>query len=323
MSPARARDTLPRPAMGRPPAIAAVSAPGIGDVETCVRAVTRTIAQARRRGAGLIVFPEATLGGYLREDMSGGTLTRGAPPVLADREEVLARLSAAAGDAVVCIGYTEAGAEHDGRPYAAAVCLSGDGVLGHQRKVHIPPSELGMIAPGEGFHAFDTPFGRLGMLVCYDKLFPEAARALALDGADTIACLAAWATCRVRPARWMRNDRQVRHFNAIDVARAIENQVVFVSSNQFGSHGRLRFPGHSKVVDPDGRVLASTGARAGMALARIDPRAAVRAARDEISHLGDRMPAAYETGIPAVGPAPATPAPAPGAGGAVSIALAR
>jgi len=60
-----------------------------------------------------------------------------------------------------------------------------------------------------------------------------------------------------------------------------------------GRVGRLRFPGQAKVVDPDGRVLASTGGRAGVALAHIDARAAVRTARDELSHLGDRLPAAY------------------------------
>ena len=277
------------------PGIAAVSAIGVLDVAAGLGSMERTVARARRRGARLIVFPEATLGGYLHEEVVEGTVTRGAPPILHDRDEVFARLAQAAGDAVVCIGYTEAARGPVGLPYSAAVCLSGDGVLGHQRKVHIPPGELGLIAPGEGFAAFDTPVGRLGMLLCYDKLFPEAARRLALDGAETIACLSAWAVCRERPARLMRNDRQVRHFNALDVARAVENQVVWVSANQFGTSGRLRFPGQSKVVDPDGRVLASTGARAGVALARIDPAVAVRAARDEISHLGDRLEAAYGT----------------------------
>jgi predicted amidohydrolase len=132
------------------------------------------------------------------------------------------------------------------------------------------------------------------MLVCYDKVFPEAARALALDGAEIIACVAAWPVCRRAPARLMRNDRQVRHFNALDVARAVESQVVWVSANQYGSLGALRFPGHAKVVDPDGRVLATTGSRARVALARIDVAAEVADARADFFHLADRVPGSYD-----------------------------
>ena len=131
------------------------------------------------------------------------------------------------------------------------------------------------------------------MLVCYDKVFPEAARDLSLDGAAIVACLAAWPVCRERPAALTSRDRQVRHFDLLDRARAVENQVVWVSSNQSGRFGRLRFPGRAKVVDPDGRVLASTGTRAGLAVARVDALGAVSAARHELSHLGDRRPAAY------------------------------
>ncbi len=269
-----------------PTTIAAVSLRPRADLAE----VERVIAFARRRGAQLIVLPEAALGGYMLEEIVEGTIVRGAPPVLPDPEATFARLRVAAGDAVVCVGYTERAGEH---VHASVVCVSGDGVLGHQRKVHVPPGERGLISPGDGFAAFDTPVGRLGMLVCYDKIFPEAARALALDGAQIIACPAAWAVCREHPARMMRNDRQVRHFNAFDLARAIENQVVWVSANQVGHDGRLRFPGQSKVVDPDGQVLAGTGARPGFAVASIDPAAAVAAARAEISHLGDRVLDAY------------------------------
>ncbi len=279
--------------MGSPasPAIAAVSATFGRDIEAGLDQIERTVRCARSRGARLIVFPESALGGYLHEARAGELAPADAsPPALPRHAEAFARCSRAAGSAVLCLGYTEAA---PGGPFSSAVCLSGDGILGHHRKVHIPPGELGVISPGEGFAAFDTPVGRLGMLICYDKSFPEAARALALDGAEVVACLAAWPVCRARPSRLVRNDRQVRHFNALDVARAVENQVVWVSSNQYGSQGRLRFPGQAKVVDPDGRVLASTGSRPGVALARIDPRAAVRATRDELFHLGDRVPLSY------------------------------
>lgn len=288
MSPMRSRRRL-----ARARAVAAVSAPFGPDVELSLGSMRRIVHEARGRGAELVVFPEAALGGHVEEQLVGGVVRRSPPAVLEDRDEVLARLARIAGPTVVCAGYTEAAV---GGRFSSAVCVSGDGILGHHRKVHIPPGEQGVFRPGEGFAAFDTPVGRLGMLICYDKTFPEAARALALDGAEIIACMAAWPVCRARPARLMRlmrNDRQVLHFNALDVARAVENQVVWVAANQFGTRGRLRFPGQAKVVDPDGRVLAATGARSGLALARIDTRVAVRTVRDELSHLGDRVPMAY------------------------------
>jgi predicted amidohydrolase len=252
-------------------------AAGLGRIET-------TLGVARQHGAGLVVFPEAAIGGYLREP--GPDL----PPALDPDGPEIARLIELAGDVVVCAGYTEAGSRG---PYAAAVCVSGDGVLGRHRKVHLPPAERFAYTAGDGFAAFDTPVGRVGMLLCYDKLFPEAARALALDGAQIVASMAAWPVDRRRPAARARDDRQVRHFDVVDQARAIENQVVWVSSNASGPWGGLRFPGCAKVVDADGVVLATTGTRAGVAIAEVDPAAAIESVRDDIDHLADRHPHAY------------------------------
>jgi predicted amidohydrolase len=271
------------------PAIAAVAA-GFGrDVDAGLDAIERTVVEARARGARLVVFPECALGGYLREPMPGEHGPE-MPIALDPAGPEMARLIGMAGDTVICAGYTEA---TDDRPFSSAVCVSGDGVLGHHRKVHLPPGERFAYAAGERFEAFDTPAGRMGMLICYDKLFPEAARALALDGAQTIASLAAWPVCRQRPARQVAHDRQTRHFNAIDAARAVENQGVWVSANQTGRLGPLRFLGNAKVVDPDGIVLASTGSRAGLAVAQVDAEAAVCDSRLGIDHLADRRPSAY------------------------------
>ena len=270
-------------------AVVAVAAAFGRDVDAGLDAIERTVVEARAQGARLVVFPECALGGYLREPMPG----EHAPelPVALDPEgPEIARLIRIAGDTVVCAGYTEAGAD---RPFSSAVCVTGDGVLGRHRKVHLPPGERFAYAAGDRFEAFDTPAGRMGMLICYDKLFPEAARALAVDGAQTIASLAAWPVCRQRPARQVAHDRQTRHFNAIDAARAMENQVVWVSANQTGTLGPLRFLGNAKVVDPDGIVLAGTGSRAGLAVAQVDADAAVRDSRLGIDHLADRRPSAY------------------------------
>jgi predicted amidohydrolase len=288
-----------------PPAIAAVAAPFGRDIPAGLRTIERSIAAATAQGAQLVVFPESTLGGYLREPMPGETGPE-LPVALDPDGPEIGALIAMAGDTVVCAGYTEAGA--DGRRYASAVCVDGSGVLGRHRKVHLPPGERFAYTPGDRFAAFDTPVGRIGMLICYDKLFPEASRALALDGADIIASMAAWPVCRQRPARRIAQDRQTRHFNLTDTTRAIENQVVWVSSNQTGTLGPLRFLGNAKIVDPDGVVLARTGGSAGMALAHIDAAVAVRESRMGIDHLGDRRPDAY------VGAA------APGTGGLASPA---
>jgi N-carbamoylputrescine amidase len=275
-----------------PCSIVAVAGAFGRDVGAALAAIERTVTEARGGGARLVVFPECALGGYLREPLPGEHAPDVPDGLALDGPEI-ARLIEIAGDIVVCVGYTEAAPD---RPYSSAVCLSGDGVLGHHRKVHLPPAERFAYAPGERFEAFDTPVGRMGMLVCYDKLFPEAARALALDGAEIIASLSAWPVCRHRPARTVSGDRQTRHFNLLDEARALESQVVWVSANQTGTLGRLRFVGHAKVVGPDGSVLARTGARPGMAMAEIDVATAVGESRVGIDHLRDRRPAAY--GLP-------------------------
>jgi predicted amidohydrolase len=261
------------------------------DLATCFAQIERTVRRARARGAELVVFPEASLGGYRFENRLPVRRPPVAPPPAIDPDgEEIQRLVALAGPTVLCVGYTEAAPEG---PYSSAVCLNGDGILGRHRKVHVPPEERADFVPGEGFGAFDTPLGRMGMLICYDKVFPEAARELAVDGAGIIASLAAWPVCRVRPAARVRCDREVRQFNLLDQTRALENQVVWVSANQSGRLGRLRFPAQAKVVDPDGRVLCTTGARPGIALARLDARGAVTRARRELSHLAHRRPYAY------------------------------
>ena len=272
-----------------PQAIAAVAAPAGRALEPAFADMALTLARARARGASLVVFPECALGGYPGK-VPGYEENPASPPLIRLDGPEIAQLVRLAGPTVVCVGFSE---EAPGGPYSSAVCLNGDGVLGQHRKVHLPPGEVGIYEPGAGFAAFDTPVGRLGMLICYDKVFPESARALADDGAEIITCMAAWPVCRVNPARRLARDRQTLHFDLIDRTRAIENQVVWVSANQTGTLGDLRFLGHAKVVDPEGRVLAHTGPRPGMATARIDARGAVAASRAVLSHLGDRRPAAY------------------------------
>jgi predicted amidohydrolase len=267
------------------PRIAAVAAAFGRDLDFDLDRIATIIGHARDDHVELLVLPDAALGGYLPE-FSGSE----PPPALDADHPALARVRALADDMVVCVGYREQAGE---RCFNTAVCLHGDGVLGRHRKVHQPPGETAAYAPGDGFAAFDTPVGRLGMMIDYDKTFPEAARTLALDGAQVLACLSAWPTSVTNRAPRMSDDRQSRLFDLYDRARAAENQVVLVSSNQTGSLGGMRFLGQAKIVGPGGEILARTWAKAGIAAADIDVEADVKAARRVLHHLAERRPHAY------------------------------
>ncbi|GAB3575111.1 carbon-nitrogen hydrolase family protein [Amycolatopsis endophytica] len=280
--------------------MAAVAAPFDRDLEGDFERIAALIATARADGVGLLALPEACLGGYLA-NLDGGA--DGPPPLDVDGPEIK-RLAALAGDMVVAAGYCE----HDGgRLYNSVVCVTGDGVLGNHRKVHQPLSEDATYRAGDGFAAFDTPAGRLGMLICYDKAFPESARGLALDGAEIGVCVSAWPGSRTNPSADLARDRWKRRFDLFDQARALENQIVWLSANQSGTFGDLRFVASAKIVDPGGEVLAGTGVADGIAVAELDVRAALDTARRSMGHLRDRRPEAY---------------PAPAAGGE-ALAAAR
>jgi predicted amidohydrolase len=294
----------------RPLTAVAVAAPFGRDLDAGLSRIGATLAAARECGAELVVFPETALGGYVREPV-GDEVALDLPPAIDLAGPEIDRLIAMAGEITVCIGMT---VEEAGERRNIALALSGDGIHGRQDKVHLPPAERFAYTPGDGFAAFDTPAGRIGMLICYDKLFPEAARALALDGADIIASLAAWPLDRRNPARRAAADRQTRHFDVVDVARAVENQVTWISSNQTGPWGGLRFLGSAKIVDPDGVVRARTGARGGLAVAEIDPAASRAEVMLDVDHLADRRPHAYGLYATEVAAATAAEAAAPATG---------
>ena len=268
--------------------IGAVAAHFGRDLDRALAKLEGIVADARAAGVDLLVLPDATLGGYL-SDLRRPDPTA-LPPALTEDSFEVGRVIAMAGPMVICFGYAE---EAGALLYNSALCVSGDGILGRHRKVHQPAGESLVYAAGDGFDAFETPVGRVGMLIDYDKTFPEAARSLALDGATVLACLSAWPASVTDRASRLPQDRQSRLFDLYDCARAAENQVVWVPSNQTGVMGGLRFLGQAKVVGPGGDILARTTSKGGLAVAEIDVETEVTRSRRVLHHLQELSPDAY------------------------------
>lgn len=255
--------------------------------------MTRQILLARRREIDLLVLPQACLSGYQSASTDPHSVAGAGPGWEVDGPEITGLLRLA-GDVLVCLGFWERSVENGVvRHYNSAVCLSVDGVHGVHREVHQPRSENAGYAAGAGFAAFDTPVGRMGMLIGYDKAFPEAARALALDGAQLVACLSGWLGHCSAPAGELARDRCAHRFDLPDQARALENQVVWVAASQCGRNGARCFVGRAKVIGPGGETLAETGTGPGVAMAEVDVGAMVRVARRTTCHLTDRRPECY------------------------------
>ncbi|MDK2972287.1 MAG: N-carbamoylputrescine amidase [Candidatus Sumerlaeota bacterium] len=140
-----------------------------------------------------------------------------------------------------------------------AVVIDADGTyLGKYRKMHIPDDPLYYekyyFTPGDlGFRAWDTRFGRIGVLVCWDQWYPEAARATALDGAQILFYPTA--------IGWHEEEREAfgeaQHgsWETVQRSHAVANGVYVVAVNRIGREGTVTFWGQSFVADPAGQLL--------------------------------------------------------------------
>lgn len=277
--------------------IAAVAANFTRDLDQNYAVIAAMAAEARERNVDFLVFPEAAIGGYLSSLGNHGdtvkTTTRSLPPAISLDGPEIRRVQEIAGDLVVAIGFCELADDGQTR-YNAAAILDGGTVYGNYRKVHQPLGAAMSYSAGSRYDVFDTPVGRVGLQICYDKAFPEAARIMALNGAEIIASLSAWPAARTATAENLQDDRWTYRFNLFDYARALDNQVFWVASNQTGTFGSLRYVGNAKVVDPGGNILATTLLGSGMAVAEVDVDATFRTMRAGMFHLRDRRPDVYE-----------------------------
>ena len=177
----------------------------------------------------------------------------------------------------------------DGRVANRSVLFDKEGrVAARYDKIHLFDVDLGngesyresaTIAPGDRAVIAKTPWGPIGLTVCYDLRFPHLYRTLAQRGANFIAI----------PAAFTRTTGQA-HWHVLQRARAIETGCYVFAPGQCGTHAEDRQTyGHSLIVDPWGAVLADGGEQVGIITARIDP-AQVAAARRKIPALTHDRP---------------------------------
>jgi predicted amidohydrolase len=175
-------DIRPLPEARRSRVAVVQFSPNRGDVAGNLDRIAREMAVLPE--TDLIVFPELVVTGAVADRESAERLAETIPGASTER----LREIASSADAYLVAGLIERDAD-SGRLYNSAVLVGPDGVCGTYRKLHLAAEDRAWATPGDlALLTFDIPPGRIGMLVGYDALFPEAARSLALDGADIIAC---------------------------------------------------------------------------------------------------------------------------------------
>jgi predicted amidohydrolase len=158
--------------------------PVTGDVDGNLERIAHDTAVLAAQGCTLVVFPELAVTGLVADRERAEALAEVIPGPNTRR---LRRIAATAKVHLV-VGLIERDAATE-RLFNSAVLMGPDGIVGVYRKLHLAHADRAWATPGDGgLPTFDIPAGRVGMLIGYDAIFPEAARVLAIDGADIIAC---------------------------------------------------------------------------------------------------------------------------------------
>lgn len=232
-------------------------------------------ALALSSSADLLVLPELCASGYAFSNREEAAAL--AEPAEGPTLDACRRIAAKTG-AVVCAGFAE---RDHGALYNSALLADRGGLIGVYRKTHLFENEKDFFAPGDsGFRAWAAAGAKIGIMICYDWFFPEAARTLALRGAEIIA----HPSNLILP--WCPDAMPVR---------SLENAVYAVTCNRWGDERGLKFIGRSQVTAPDGKILARAPDAADACTAvGIDPaRARVKTIATKCDRFTDRRPEFY------------------------------
>jgi len=259
--------------------------PSLLDKQRNLRRCLDFARRAAAEGAKLIVFPECALTGYVFQSLEEALPVF--EPVPGPSTE---RIGAACRelDVFVVIGLLE---EDGDRHYNTAALIGPEGLAGRYRKVHLPYLgidrflDAGDLEPG----VFDIGFARIGIGICYDAMFPEHARVVALRGADLL----------VLPTNWPQRRESVPEH--IIPARAAENRIFVAAVDRVGRERNARFIGRSVIAHcARGAVMAAAGPdEETIIYAEIDPALArqkhvvIAEGEFEVDVLRDRRPGLY------------------------------
>lgn len=225
----------------------------LGDLECNLTKHLEYVKRAKEAGASLLVFPELSLTGYYLQDITNVIGMRVSPP-----SPPLQRLLDASQqtDIDICVGFIEEDERYV--PYIAQAYISQGEVKHIHRKVYLPTygmfDDMRYVGMGRRVRAFDTRFGRMGMLVCEDFWHLALPYLLWLDGAETLLMVAAGPGRGVKPG-----DDYLDTTYAVTLAHRMfaELFTTFVfHCNRVGYEDGVAFGGYSSVLGPDGDTLA-------------------------------------------------------------------
>lgn len=223
----------------------------LGNVDANLEKHLGLIRDARGQGADLVVFPELSLTGYVLQDLASGVAHRPTP-----QDPVFKPLFEASKDLDILVGFVEEDTRN--RFYIAAAYLSQGQLLHVHRKVYLPTyglfDEGRFFAWGDSIRAFDTRFGRMGMLICEDFWHASPPYLLWLDGADLFLFTSASPGRGLGAGDQLDSARWVDHINR---AYASLFTSFVVHTNRVGFEDGLNFWGESSVFDPNGEKIAS------------------------------------------------------------------
>lgn len=216
--------------------------PRLGNKERNLKQISEQAAKARRKNVDLLIFPELHLTGYtMRDEVSH--LAESIPGPSTRKVEKVAKEHSVH----VIFGMPEE-SEVKGVIHNTAVFVGPEGLIGRYRKIHLPThsvfEERRYYRPGQEAPVFKTDIGTIGLNICYDLYFPELTRLQALQGAQLVVCISASPGLRRR------------FFEGFCLSRAMENAVYLAYVNRVGIEEGLQFWGGSRVIAPNGSVLA-------------------------------------------------------------------